>query len=63
MTRWYITYEKAPVTGGFVAYATDRPLPRHASARDILCWPGELHFEYGATIEEAREKLEGSLPS
>lgn len=43
MTRWYITYEKAPVTGGFVAYATDRPLPRHASARDILCWPGELH--------------------
>lgn len=60
--RWYITYEESE-TGGFVAYATETPLPRNSSARDILLWPGELHFAFGATVEQARDELERSLPS
>ena len=56
---WYITVRPAKRLGGFVAHATETQPPDDDVPLDFPC---EVHFEFGDTYQEARARLEASLP-
>ena len=59
--KWFISYTLAP-GGDVFAWATEAQPPRHATIRTMLDFPGEVHFEFGQTVDEARSRLEAALP-
>ena len=58
--RWFITYLQG--TEAWWAFATQSPTPRNADFKTLMTFPGDVHFSYGDSLIEARDRLEAELP-